>query len=135
MIPKSGYRFPACAKPLARSVVWLMLRRAKAGRKRSCATNKLERDDDSKKSHPALKTEMQLGRDMSERVEEVNEILLLLIREADAKALVVEIHRVHQGRSRAVVEIGRARGNPRRIGPLTLPMSAHWPVIMRGRYR
>src|SRR5262245_49966495 len=23
MIPKSGYRFPACAKPLARSVVWL----------------------------------------------------------------------------------------------------------------
>jgi hypothetical protein len=23
MIPKSGYRFPACAKPLARLVIWL----------------------------------------------------------------------------------------------------------------
>ena len=23
MIPKSGYRFPACAKPVARIVVWL----------------------------------------------------------------------------------------------------------------
>jgi hypothetical protein len=23
MIPKSGYRFPACAKPVARFVVWL----------------------------------------------------------------------------------------------------------------
>jgi hypothetical protein len=32
----------------------LMLRRAKAGRKRSCAKKKLERDDDSKKSHHAL---------------------------------------------------------------------------------
>jgi hypothetical protein len=32
----------------------LTLRRAKAGRKRSCASKKLKRDDDSKKSHRAL---------------------------------------------------------------------------------
>src|SRR5580704_5171045 len=31
-----------------------MLRRAKAGRKRSCSSNGLEWDDDSKKSHPLL---------------------------------------------------------------------------------
>src|SRR5262249_15951431 len=52
---RGGYRFPPCPKPLARSVVWLD---ASAGRrqvgKRSCSTNKLERDDDSKKSHLAL---------------------------------------------------------------------------------
>jgi hypothetical protein len=32
MIPKSGYRFPACAKPLGRFVVWLD---ASAGEARS----------------------------------------------------------------------------------------------------
>jgi hypothetical protein len=32
MMPKSGYRFPACAKPLALSVVWLD---ASAGEARS----------------------------------------------------------------------------------------------------
>jgi carboxyvinyl-carboxyphosphonate phosphorylmutase len=31
-----------------------MLRRAKAGRKRSCSNNRLERDDNSKRSHPVL---------------------------------------------------------------------------------
>jgi hypothetical protein len=35
-------------------VILAMLRRAKAGPKRSCSNNKLERDDDSKKSHLAL---------------------------------------------------------------------------------
>jgi hypothetical protein len=33
MMPKSGYRFPACAKPWHGSSFGLMLRRAKAGRK------------------------------------------------------------------------------------------------------
>jgi hypothetical protein len=37
MIPKSGNRFPACAKPLVGSWCGLALRRAKAGRKRSCS--------------------------------------------------------------------------------------------------
>src|SRR5260370_41454996 len=54
MIPKSGNRFPACAKLGNRLYFRLMLRRAKAGRKRSCSNKKLERDDDSTKSHPAL---------------------------------------------------------------------------------
>jgi hypothetical protein len=36
MIPKSGCRFPACAKPRLPFTLRLVLRRAKAGRKRSC---------------------------------------------------------------------------------------------------
>jgi hypothetical protein len=31
---RGGYRFPACAKPLARFIIGLELRRAKAGRKK-----------------------------------------------------------------------------------------------------
>src|SRR5262245_57324055 len=55
---------------------------------------------------PAMTWERCAG---SQRVEEVHQILLLLIGKADAEALVVEVHRVHQRRRRAVVEIGRAR--------------------------
>src|SRR5262245_50205753 len=36
----------------------MMLRRAKAGRKRSCLMNDIERDDDSKISHPALRADI-----------------------------------------------------------------------------
>jgi hypothetical protein len=52
---RGGYRVPACAKPRARFVIWLdaSAGEAKSG-KRSCSKNKLERDDDSKKSHHAL---------------------------------------------------------------------------------
>ena len=46
-----AFRNVACANRL---YFGLMLRRAKAGRKRSCSKKKLERDDDSTKSHPAL---------------------------------------------------------------------------------
>jgi hypothetical protein len=47
MIPKSGYRFPACAKPVA----WIfMLAERFGGRsqvgKRSCASKELKRDDE-----------------------------------------------------------------------------------------
>src|SRR5229473_2599526 len=62
MILKSEYRFPACAKPRHRFVVSLMLRRAKAGRERSCTNKKLERDDDSMKSHLALVGRAAFGR-------------------------------------------------------------------------
>src|SRR5437588_6130534 len=45
----------------------------------------------------------------SKRVEEVHQILLLLVGQADGEAQVVEIDRIQQGRRRAVVEVGRAR--------------------------
>src|SRR5712691_9254441 len=43
MIPKSGNRFPACAKPWHGPSFGSMLRRAKAGRKRSCANERGQR--------------------------------------------------------------------------------------------
>jgi hypothetical protein len=46
--------FPPARSPSTILSCGSMLRRAKAGRKRSCSTNNLERDDDSKKSHHAL---------------------------------------------------------------------------------
>ena len=54
---------------------------------------------------------------------------MLLRREADAEASVVEVDHVVERRREAVVEVGRARRQARRIGPLNLPMSAHLPVI------
>jgi len=54
----------------------------------------------------------------SERIQEIHEIGLLLLRKSDAKSLVVKIHRIQQGRSRTVVEIRCARGEPAQNGPL-----------------
>src|SRR5580704_7274629 len=62
MIPKGlprtrsgvGTGFPPARSPGTVRHFGLMLRRAKAGRKRSCSNKKLERDDDSKKSHLAV---------------------------------------------------------------------------------
>src|SRR5215813_7118542 len=45
----------------------------------------------------------------SQRIEEIHQILLLLLRESDSEPLVVEIHRVQERRRGAVVKIGRAR--------------------------
>lgn len=47
-----------------------------------------------------------------ERIQEIHEISFLLLRESDAESLVVEIHRIEQGRGRTVVEIRRARSEP-----------------------
>jgi hypothetical protein len=44
-----------------------MLRRAKAGRKRSCSSNKLERGDDSKKSHLAQAYTVVIRRELDEQ--------------------------------------------------------------------
>jgi hypothetical protein len=52
MMPKSGYRFPACAKPSTRFIVW---HDASAGEARSeniMLQEKSKPDGDSKKSHP-----------------------------------------------------------------------------------
>jgi hypothetical protein len=61
-------------------------------------------------------------------LQEGDEVSLLGIGEGDAKALNIEVHHVQQRRRRAIVEIRRP-ARPRRIGPLTLPMSAHLPEI------
>jgi hypothetical protein len=65
MIPKKpaphlmrgGYRFPACAKPLHGSSSGLKLRRGEGRSEKIMLMNNIERDDDSKKSHPALMVE------------------------------------------------------------------------------
>jgi hypothetical protein len=52
MMPKSGYRLPACAKPSTRFIVW---HDASAGEARSeniMLQEKSKPDGDSKKSHP-----------------------------------------------------------------------------------
>ena len=43
MVPKSGSRFPACAQPRNYRAFGFKLRRAKAGRKRSCPKSELKR--------------------------------------------------------------------------------------------
>jgi hypothetical protein len=48
MIPKSGNRFPACAKPFARSVVWLDASAGEGRSEKIMLKKTLERDDDSK---------------------------------------------------------------------------------------
>jgi hypothetical protein len=54
MNPKSGYRFPACAKPMARFVVWIEASAGEARSEKIMLQQELKRDDDSKKSHRAL---------------------------------------------------------------------------------
>src|ERR1043166_5449313 len=61
MIPKSGHRFPACAKPLEAPLVWLDASAAKPDWKRSCSSNNLKRDDVSKKSHRAFASRIRRG--------------------------------------------------------------------------
>lgn len=47
---------------------------------------------------------------ISKRLEEVDEVFLLLVGEADAETQIVEVHHVLQPCSRAIVEVGRASG-------------------------
>ena len=47
---------------------------------------------------------------ISKRIEEVDEVVLLLVGEADAEALIIEVHHVLQPCSRAIVEVGSASG-------------------------
>jgi hypothetical protein len=54
---------------------------------------------------------------------------VLLVRQADVEARVVELHHlIHRG-CRSVMEVGARAARPRRTGPFTLLMSAHLPVI------
>jgi len=64
MIPKSGNRFPACAKPVARSVIWLDASAGEGRSEKIISKKKLERDDDSKKSHHALMSAVGLNPDI-----------------------------------------------------------------------
>jgi len=43
-------------------------------------------------------------------IQEIDQVIFLLICEADVEALIVEVHRVEQSGRRAVMEIGRACG-------------------------
>src|SRR5579872_4627131 len=55
-----------------------------------------------------------------ERIQEIHEIGFLLIRKSDAESLVIEIHRIPQGRGRTVVEVWRSRREPTQNGALDL---------------
>src|SRR5690242_6485587 len=59
MIRKSGYRFPACAKAWDRRSCGLLLRRANAGRERSCSNKKKA---PAGRDRRALKSKPQRGR-------------------------------------------------------------------------
>ncbi len=49
---------------------------------------------------------------LSKGAQEVDEVLFLLIGQADAEALVVEVHDIEQRRRRPIAEIRRARCQP-----------------------
>src|SRR5215475_1891960 len=55
-----------------------------------------------------------------QRVQEIDEVRLLLDGEADGEALVVEVHHVRQGLGRTVVEVRRACREPAQDRPLEL---------------
>jgi hypothetical protein len=45
MIPKSGYRFPACAKPVARLFIWLDASAVEAKSEKIMLRDNLKRDE------------------------------------------------------------------------------------------
>src|SRR3974390_1534979 len=55
---------------------------------------------------------------ISERIQEIHEIFLLLLCESDVEALVIEVHHVEQSRRRAVMKVGRPPGESAQDGPL-----------------
>jgi hypothetical protein len=58
------------------------------------------------------------GNSVSERIEEIDQILLLLASEPDAKALVIEVHHIHQTGCGTVVEVRRAGSQSAQKGGL-----------------
>jgi hypothetical protein len=54
---------------------------------------------------------------VSERIEEIDQIPLLLFRETNVEALIVEVHHIHQSGRRSIVEIGRAGSQSAEPGP------------------
>src|SRR5215467_3224761 len=55
-----------------------------------------------------------------ERVEEINQVLLLLSRKTDAETLIIKVHHVQESGCRAVVEVGCPCRQPSQNGPFDL---------------
>lgn len=55
---------------------------------------------------------------MLQRVQKVNQILLLLCGKSDAEALVIEVQNITERIGRSVVKVGRAAGQPSKDRPL-----------------
>jgi len=63
----------------------------------------------------------------SQSTQKYHEVSLLRVREPHGKANVVELDDIHQPSRRAVMKLWGPGGQPSyEIGPLTLPMSAHY---------
>ena len=53
-----------------------------------------------------------LSETVSERIQKIDQVVPLLIIEADTETLIIKVHHVEQSGCRSVVEVGRPRGQP-----------------------
>ncbi len=93
-----------------------------------CRTNSNENAGSPRSAFRASLEPQSLAR--LKRLQKRDQIVFVLLREMQAEPGVIKIERVHKRRGGAIVKVWRATCQPLRIGPLNLPMSAHFPVTI-----
>src|SRR6516225_1720954 len=66
------------------------------------------------------RTERRAPKSRSERIEKIDQVILLLSAETNVEALIIEVYYVQQSGSRAIVEVRRPRSQPPQDGPFDL---------------